>query len=291
MFPGWISLPASIQYDFGEAEGSSYTASWRIPASLENVDLVKELVSKRDRYKMADYPHKSKIVHEYYPDLTIQKATLRGQDSFSNNTGDPYTDSTSGLNVLQQVGQYIVTIEWRQRPWNVFGLKHAWIRRSFEGSFEELPGSVLEAHPLNGDPKTAMTTGVPRVARQQEFQVVYDWVSQDDFDAEHLEEQQGKINLDENLFGRGKGQILYVNSEAEGVIDSLGDRGFRVVHNFILKPRDWNVVDITPKPGSTTRDTAEAMAVIKGLDDEDENRAYEYAEMLLDSDLFYYGWE
>lgn len=290
MFPGWISLPGSIQYDFGEPEGSSYTASWRIPATLTNVNIVKALVSKKSRYTGTPL-YADKIVHDYYPDLTIQKATLRGQDSFANNTGNPFTDSTSGMNVLQNVGQYIVTIEWRQRPWNVFRLKHAWVRRSFEGSFEELPGSVLEAYPFNGDPKSALTTGIPRVARQQEFQVIYDFVSEDDFDAEHLEDLQGKINKDDSLFGRGKGQILYVNSEAEGVIDSLGDRGFRVMHNFILKPRDWNIVDVTPQPGATSRTAAEAHAVIKGLSNTDDNRAYEYADMRTDTDLFYYGWE
>lgn len=291
MFPGWIPLPSAIQYDFGEPEGSGYTASWMVPASIENVNLAKALASKYERYRVTAYPYKDKIEHDYYPDLTIQKANLKGLDSFSNNTGDPLTDSTSGLNVLQNVGFYKLTVEWRQKPWNTYKLKHARIIRSMEGSFEEMPGSVLEGHPTNGDPKKALTTGLPRVVGQQEIQVVYDFVPEEDYDDEHLETLQGKINSDDRLLGRRKGCILYVNTETLDVIDSLGKRGFAVTHNFIRKRRDWNLVDVTPEPGSTSRDTSEAYAVIKGLTNTDENRAYEYASMRIDSKLFYYGWE
>lgn len=291
MFPGWIPLPSSVQYDFGEADGASYTISWRIPAKLADLNIAKTLASKVARYKSDDYPYKRKIEHEYYPNLTIQKSTVRGTDSFANNTGDPNSDSTSGLNVLLNVGYYVATFEFRQKPWNVYKLKHARVRPSMEGAFEELPGSTLDGYPKNGDPKTGITTGIPRVARQREFQVLYDFVPAEDYDAQHLENLQGKISLDESLFGRRKGQVLYVNSETEDVIDSLGTKGFAVKHNFVLKPRDWNIVDVTPKPGSTTRETAEAYAVIKGLPNTDANRAYEYAFMRLDTKLFFYGWE
>lgn len=291
MFPGWIPLPSDVQYDFGQEEGSLYTAAWMVPATLENTNIAKTLVSKHLRYQSDNYPYKTKIEHDYYPDLTIQKANLKGLDSFSNNTGDPLTDSTSGLNVLQNVGRYKLVIEWRQKPWNTYKLKHARIRRSMEGSFEELPGSVLEAYPLNGDPKKALTTGLPRVVAQQEIQVYYDFVPVEAFDDEHLENLQGKVNDDDRLLGRRKGCVLYVNSETRDVIDSLGKRGFAVTHNFIRKSRDWNVVDMTPQPGATTRDAAEAQSVIKGLANTDANRAYEYATMRTDTKLFYYGWE
>lgn len=291
MFPGWIPLPSKVQYDFGEADGSSYTCSWKIPAKLADLNIAKALASKVERYKTDAYPYKDKVEHDYYPDLTIQRSTVRGDDSFANNTGDPLTDSTSGLNVLQNVGYYVATFEWRQKPWNVYKLKHARVRPSMEGSFEELPGSTLEAYPKNGDPKTGLTTGIQRVARQREFQVLYDFVSVDDYDDKHLEDLQGKINLDSSLFGRAKGEVLYINSEKEDVIDSLGARGFAVKHNFVLKPRDWNLIDVTPAIGSTSRETSEAYAVIKGLPNTDENRAYQYAFMRTDRQLFYYGWE
>lgn len=291
MFPGWIPLPSKVQYDFGEADGSSYTCSWKIPAKIQDLNIAKALASKVERYKSSSYPYQNKIEHDYYPDLTIQRSTVRGDDSFSNNTGDPYTDSASGSNVLQNVGYYVATFEWRQKPWNVYKLKHARVRPSMEGSFEEIPGSLLDAYPKNGDPKTGLTTGVQRVARQGDFQVLYDFVPAEDFDPEHLEGLQGKVNLDSKLFGRGKGQILYVNSETEDVIDSLGARGFSVKHNFAIKPRDFNLVDVTPPPGSTTRETSEAYAVIKGLGNTDDNRAYEYAYFRWDSKLFFYGWE
>jgi hypothetical protein len=291
MFPKWIPLPSKVQYDFGEADGSSYTASWKIPATIDDLNTAKALASKVERYRTESYPHKTKIEHAYYPDLTIQRSTVRGDDAYQNNTGDPFTDSTSGSNVLQNVGFYVATFEWRQKPWNIHKLKHARVRPSMEGSFEELPGSTLEAYPKNGDPKTGLTTGIQRVARQREFQVLYDFVPFEDYDAEHLEDLQGKVNLDDRLFGRRKGQVLYVNSETEDVIDSLGARGFAVKHNFVLKPRDWNIVDVTPPPGSTSRETSEAYAVIKGLPNTDDNRAYEYALMRPDNRLFYYGWE
>lgn len=291
MFPGWISLPDQIQYDSGEADGKSYTASWLVPANETDLDIAFALASKVERYKSESYPYKSKIEHHIYPELTIQRSTIRGRQSFKNNTGDPYTDSTSGLNTLQQVGFYVATFEWRHKPWNKHKLKHARIIPSMEGSFEEIPGSNLDAYPKNGDPKTGLTRGIQRVVRQGEFQVLYDFVPVDDYDDEHLEELQGKINLDTKLFGRGKGQILYVNSETQDVIDSLGTRGFAVTHNFVRKPRDFNLVDVTPAAGSTSRDTSEAYAVIKGLGNTDENRAYEYAYFRWDSKLFFYGWE
>lgn len=291
MFPGWIPLPSDVQYDFGEKEGSLYTAAWKVPATLENTNRAKALASKYERYRTTAYLYKDKIEHDYYPDLTIQKANLKGLDSFSNNTGNPFTDSTSGLNVLQNVGYYKLVVEWRQKPWNTYKLKHARIRRSMEGSFDELPGSVLDAYPLNGDPKMGLTRGLPQVVGQQEIQVIYDFVPVEDFDDEHLETLQGKVNSDDKLLGRNKGCILYVNTETEDVIDSLGKRGFEVTHNFIRKRRDWNLVDVTPKPGSTTREASKAYAVIKGLANTDANRSYEYVSMRLDTKLFYYGWE
>lgn len=291
MFPGWIPLPNTKQYDFGEDEGSGYTLSWKVPANIDNVNIARALASKWNRYRSDDYPYKQKIEQHYFSDLTIHKANIKGLDSFQNNMGDPEYDSKSGLNVLMNIGFFTFTFEWRQKPWNTFKLKHARIGRSMEGSFEELPGSVLEAYPKNGDPKKALTTGLPRVVSQQEIQVHYDFVPVDYYDDEHLESLQGKINLDDKLLGRKKGCVLYVNSETKDVIDSLGYRGFAVTHNFIRKRRDWNIVDMTPQPGSTSRSAAEAETVIKGLTNTDDNRAYEYASMRIDSKLFYYGWE
>jgi hypothetical protein len=292
MFTGWQSLPGNVQYDFGGESGSSYTAAWKIPATLTNVNICKSLASFRDRFQMVNYPYKSKIEHAYYPDLTIYKSSIRGLDSYKQNTDSPVTDSTSGLNVLQNVGFYIATFEWRQKPWNPFKLKHARVTRSMEASFEEVPGSVMEGHPKNGGTKKALTTGFPRVAKNQEFQIVYDWVPETMFDAEFLIDLQGKINSDDALLGRSKGQILYLNSEYEPSIDSLGDRGYRVTHNFSAKTRDFNLIDMAPPPGVVSSRTApEAWVVMKDMANNESYRAYEYTIMKTASKLFYYGWE
>ena len=292
MFPGWISLPGNVQYDFGGESGSSYTAAWKIPATLENTNICKALASFRDRFQITNYPYKSKIEHAYYPDLTIYKSSIRGLDSYKDNTGDPLTDSTSGSNVLQNVGYYIATFEWRQKPWNPFKLKHARIKHSMEASFEEVPGSVMEGHPKNGGTKKALTTGFPRVAKNQEFQITYDWVPESLFDAEFLTALQGKICSDDSLFGRGKGEILYLNSEYDPAIDSLGDRGYRVAHNFSAKTRDFNLIDMSPPPGIVSSRTApEAWAVMKDMPNNESYRAYEYQLMKTANKLFYYGWE
>lgn len=290
MFPGWISLPSQVQYQFGAEDGSSYTAAWRIPATLANVNICKILASKRDRFQVVNYKYKDKIEHFYYPDLTINRATVKGLDSFSQNTDDPFTDSTAGINVLQNVGYYEATFDWTQKPWNVFGLNHARVERSMEGSFDEIPGSVLEAYPKAGGTVKALTVGVPKAAKIQEFHVIYDWVPAGMVDFDYLEKLQGKINRDDSLFKRGKGEVLYINSETKDVIDSLGDRGFRVVHNFTIKPEDYNLVDITPPTSAASRDAAKAWANIKNLPNAEKNRAYEYDDMKQDRRLFYYGW-
>lgn len=292
MFPGWISLPGRVQYDLGAEDGTSYTASWKIPATLANLEICKKLVSKRDRFQMVNYPYKDKIEHNYYPDLTIYRGNIKGLDSFSQNTADPLTDSTSGSNVLQNVGYYEVTFDWKQKPWNAYRLKHARIERSMEGSFEEVPGSVLEAYPVSGSGTAKpLTIGMPKVSRQQEFHVIYEWVPADRVDFDYLEKLQGKINKDSSMFERDKGQVLYVNSETVDVIDSLGDRGYKVTHNFVLKPEDFNLVDITANVTSSTRQSAKGYANLKNLPNGEAYRAYEYADMKNDVKLFYYGWE
>jgi hypothetical protein len=297
MFPGWEGLPGKVKYVFGGPDGSSYTASWRIPASLEDVERARALASKVDRYARSSYTYADRIVHPYYPDLVIMTASLQGFDGFSNNTGDPFTDSTSNSPVFQNVTTYEATFEWRQRPRNRYKLKHAFIRNSFEGSFKELPGSVVEAHPVGMTPpagasnRKALPTGVPTIEREKSFQVIYDFVPEDKYDEDHLQEIQGTINTDANLFGRGKGCVLYVNSEKEDIIDSLGSYGYQVTHNFLIRPRDFNIVDATPPAGSTSRDASEQMMVLKDLDAGDDNRPYLYTTMKPDRKLFYYGWE
>lgn len=292
MFTDWQSLPGSVQYDFGGENGSSYTAAWKIPATLANVNICKALASFRDRFQMVNYPYKSKIEHAYYPDLTIYKSSIRGLDSYKQNTDDPFTDSTSGSNVLQNVGFYIATFEWRQKPWNDFLLRHARIIDSMDASFEEAPGSTLEGHPKSGGTKKALTTGFPRVAKSQEIKVVYDWVPESRVDRKYLVELQGKLSSDVGLFFRNVGEVLYLNSELDPMIDSLGDRGYRVTHNFSIKTQDFNLVPMSPPEGApASRDAQWAYAVIKNAANTQAWRAYEYAEMYYNSKLFYYGWE
>lgn len=297
MFPGWQGLPGKVKYVFGGPDGSSYTASWIIPATVDDVDKARTLASKVERYASPTFTYSDRIIHPYYTDLWIMSASIQGRDSFSQNTDDPFTDSTSNSPVFQNVGTYEATFEWRQKPRNRYKAKHAFIRTSFEGSFQELPGSVVEAHPKTTTPpagdatRKALPTGVPTIAREQMFQVVYDFVPEDDYDEDHLQNIQGSINDDPDLFGKGKGCILYVNSEKEEIVDSLGDYGFMVTHNFVRKPRDWNITDATPPAGSTSREASEAMMVIRGLDSNDDNRPYLYHAMKADRKLFYYGWE
>lgn len=305
MFPNWEGLPSKFKYVFGGEEGTSYTGAWRIPATLANVEICRALTSKVDRYQRNDYPYKDRIVHPYYPDLVIMTASIQGLDSFAQNTDNPYTDSTSGSPVLQNVGTYEATFEWRLRPRNPYGLKHAYIRNSFEGSFQELPNSVVEAHPIGVQPapgsalRKALPTGVPVIAREKSFQVIYDFVPEADYDEVHLQEIQGRVSWDETIFGTPPadqigtvyGCVLYVNSEKEDVVDSLGEYGYRVTHNFILKPRNWNYVDVTPPSGATTRGDAVAIMVIKGLPADRDGRPYLYHDMKPDRKLFYYGWE
>lgn len=280
-----------MQYDLGAEDGTSYTAAWRIPATLANLEICKALVSKRDRFQMANYPYKDRIEHAYYPDLTIQKGNIKGLDSYKQNTDNPFTDSISGSNVLQNVGYYEVAFDWKMRPWNAYKLKHARIERSMDGSFEEVPGSVLEVYPVSGGSAKALTVGMPKVARQQEFSVVYEWVPANLVDFDFLEKLQGKISKDDSLFDRGKGQALYVNSESTDVIDSLGDLGYKMVHKFVLKPEDFNLVDITANVTSSTRQSAQGYANLKNLPNGEAYRAYEYADMRNELKLFYYGWE
>ncbi|MBI1324365.1 hypothetical protein GC170_14435 [bacterium] len=297
MFPGWQGLPGKVKYVFGGPDGSSYTASWRIPATVADVDKARALASKVSRYASASYPYSDRIVHPYYPDLVIMTAQIQGLDNYKENTGDPFTDSTSNSPVFQNVESYEATFEWRQRPRNRYKAKHAFVRTSFEGSFQELPGSVVEAHPKGTTPpagdasRKALPTGVPTILREQQFQVVYDFIPEDAYDEDHLQNIQGKINDDVSLFGRGKGCVLYVNSEKEDIVDSLGTYGFQVTHNFVRRGRDWNITDATPPAGSTSRDASEAIMVIRGLDSSDANRPYQYHAMKGDKKLFYYGWE
>lgn len=292
MFPGWIPLPNTFQYDFGEEGGASYTGAWRMPATVTNVDICKTLVSLKERFQTDSYTYKTnRIEHPIYPYLWIRKATIKGLDSFSQNTNDPFTDSTSNTAILQNVGYYEVTFEWRQKPWNAYKLKHARIQRSMEGSFEELPGSTLEAYPVNGGAAKALTVGIPKPVRSQEFRVVYDFVPASLVDFDFLEQLQGKINKDEKLFAREKGQVLYVNSESEDVVDSLGETGYRITHNFTIKPKDFNIVETVPPTASSDRALSESWANIKNLPNGEAYRAYEYAFMKNNDKLFYYGWE
>lgn len=297
MFPNWQPLPGKVKYVFGGPDGSSYTATWRIPASLSDVEKARTLASKVDRYQRTGYTYADRIVHPYYPDLVIMTASIQGLDNFRNNTGDEFTDSTSNSPVLQNVSEYEATFEWRQKPRNRYGLRHAWYRNSMEGSFQELPGSVIEGHPksttpVHGDPsRKALPTGVPTVMREKSVQVIYDFVPEEDYDEDYLTEIQAKINRDSSLFGRGKGCVLYVNSEKEDIVDSLGTYGYQVTHNFLIRPRDFNIVDGVPPSGSTSREDAEQLMVLKELDSSDSARPYAYHDMKADRKLFFYGWE
>lgn len=298
MFPGWIPLPGKVKYVFGGPDGTSYTASWIIPPNLSDVEKVRALASKVDRYRRDDYLYRvNKIEHEYYKNLVIMHASITGIEGFQNNTGDPETDKKSGSNVLQNIPGYEVTFEWRKKPRNRYGAKHAWLRNSMEGSFQELPGSVIEAHPKgtnppHGDPsRKPLPTGQPTIMREKNLQLIYDFVPEELYDEDHLQTIQASVNHDANLFGRGKGCVLYVNSEKEDIEDSSGVNGYQVTHNFLIRPRDHNIIDGIPATGSANREDAEQMMVLKDLDASDSTRPIRYHFMKADRKLFFYGWE
>ena len=293
MFPNWQSLPKTFKYVFGGPDGSSDTGTWRIPPDLADVEIARRLASKVERYQRDDYLYRAnRIEHPYYPDLVIMTASIQGLDGFQNNTGDEFTDSTSGSCVLQNITGYDATFEWRNKPRNRWKLKHAFFRNSMEGNFQELPGSIIEAHPkgtnpIHGDPsRKPLPTGQPAVMREKSVQVIYDFVPENLYDEDHLQDIQAKINLDANLFGRGKGCVLYINSEKEDILDSLGTWGYQVTHNFLIRPRDFNIVDGIPVTGSTTREDAEKMMVLKDLDASDGTRPYGYHAMKADREGF-----
>lgn len=250
-----------------------------------------------ERYESSTFTYSDRIVHPYYPDLVIMTASIQGLDNFQNNTGNEFTDSESNSPVLQNIAGYEATFEWRQKPRNRYGLRHAWYRNSMEGSFQELPGAIVEAHPksttpIHGDPsRKALPTGVPTVMREKSVQIIYDFVPESKYDEDYLTGLQAKINRDSSLFGQGKGCVLYVNSEKEDIVDSLGTYGYQVTHNFLIRPRDFNIVDGVPPSGSTSREDAEQLMVLKELDSSDSARPYAYADMKADRKLFFYGWE
>lgn len=298
MFPGWQPIPEKFKYVFGGPDGASYTGTWRIPPNLADVERARALASKVDRYQRDDYLYRAnRIEHAFFKNLVIMHSSLQGLPGFQNNTGDGFTDSTSNSNVLQNITGYEATFEWRQKPRNRYGLKHAWFRNSMEGSFQELPGAVIEAHPKNTNPphndpsRKALPTGQPTIMREKAVKIVYDFVREQDYDEDYLQSIQASINLDSQLLGRGKGCVLYVNSETEDIEDSLGTFGYQVTHNFLIRPRDHNIIDGVPASGSTSREDAEQIMVLKGLDASDSTRPLRYHWMKADRKLFYYGWE
>lgn len=355
MFTGWIPETPGFGYVFDPNE-TTYSGKWHAPYSTTNLQIVRNLIDPAMRYRYflygnsspgVPFPYSGQIVHQLIPRLTAQRAGFKPTDSYASNVinGDGTSgDLNSGKNTLDNAAMAEITIEWLPSPQNGYGINGAWVDVKGEGSFDEIgEAETIVTYLTSGSTNSPGGAGVfmektvgasgPYLLQKplsinsptDKITVTYDWVERGLVDLSLMTAIRGTINYwDVGMWAAGT--LLYEGSDISDSISPLGYSGYKIVHHFSSKPRDWNLVPIIPKP--VTFDTAATGTGVNevqlpdfdGFDwgwatmrppynstvtsaptfaigasnkyDHARNRKYKYSPFIynrLDSPLFYYG--
>lgn len=282
MFTNWINQIDGFGYTLDPAE-PSYTGRWIAPYITDTLQKACGLIDpvSRMRYYLYGnqdganwYPLKKQIHHELIPRLTSQRASIKLLPSYAPNVinaDGTSGDLNSGKNTLDCGGVCEVSIEWLASPQNGFGINGAWVSVRGSGSFEEVGEAdtiVTSFDDANNVPgkagnfmaKTVSPTG-PLILQKpmsinvptDEITITYDWVEKGLVDLPKLQELRGTINY-WDVACWPAGHLLYEGSDVEDCVSPLGYKGYKIIHHFKAKIRDWNLVPTIPKP--KTSDTS-----------------------------------
>lgn len=355
LFADWVPESPEFSYVF-DPDQTTYAGKWLAPYRTTAVALTQNLIDPAQRFRYylygnysagVPFPYHSQIIHGLLPRLTAQRAGMKVVDGFTPNALNPdgsSVDLNSGSNILQNADWCAITVEWLPQPQNGYGINAAWVEIRGEGAFDEIGENETILTPIDiggANRPGGSGVGMGRIIQASgpymlqkplsinsptnRVTVTYDWVEKGLVDLPAMEEMKGTLNYwDVGMWKAGT--LLYENSDVTDMLSPLGYRGYKIVHHFSTKTRDWNIVPIIPKPvtsdqpatGSgvnevqnpdfpavnwgwatvrppynSTVTTAPTFAIgVLNLYDHHRNRKYKYSAFQvnrLNSKLFYYG--
>lgn len=277
MYANWIPVTDGFGYVFDPNE-STYSGKWLAPYTTDTLQAVRNLIDPLYRLRWflyGDYsagvkfPLSGQIVHGLIPRLTAQRAGMKALDSYAANVLKPNGtsgDLSSGKNTLDNVATCEVTVEWLPCPQNGYGINGAWVDAKGEGNFDEIGENETIVTNLDSAeltrpgqsglamPATITATGPYMLQKPisinsptDKITITYDWVEKGLVDLPAMESMRGTINYwDVGMWAAGS--LLYEGSDVLDSVSPLGHDGFRIVHHFSSKSRDYNLVPVIPKP-------------------------------------------
>lgn len=233
------------------------------------------------------YAYKKQIVHSLVPMLTAQRFSITPNNDVAMNSVDSITgNSTDGIwygdalaqNTIDNPATCTIKVEWLIKPVNSWGINCAFKTVNGTGEFQELGANRVGYCPQDtrtgsGNPKdipgkdgisiitgatpTGFTPwdyvklepiakGHPYVEPRDVISIEYPWVDATLVNLGRMRSLRGKINL-HDISVYQAGTLLYEGSDVESAVSPLGYLGYRIVHHFVAKDKDFNLIPIAPE--------------------------------------------
>jgi hypothetical protein len=233
------------------------------------------------------YPYKRQIEHSLIPMLTAQRMKIAPSSDFAPNVMDTvsgtsadglWIDDAHASNIIENADTCMVHVEWMIRPVNTWGVNCAYMSVNGTAEFLEMDAvqvgyCMQDTRTGTGFPKDTpgqegisvvtgatpyptpadiyvelqpLAKGHPLVEPRDVITIEYPWVDASLVNHQQMRRLRGAVNYyDISIYQAGT--LLYEGSDVDPVVSPLGYPGYRVVHHFVAKNRDYNLVPVMPK--------------------------------------------